>query len=123
MEGGIQKHVLHAGRGAFPQFTDGGKAIFHYKVLKCDADETCIEDTKRYGRPMELVFGKKFKIECWEKCLRTMQEAEISEFSVPVNLLTGFPVASKQLRDHFLNKPADQRHHCCALQTCEHGLG
>jgi hypothetical protein len=31
---------------------------------------------------MELVVGKKFKLEVWEKCLKTMWLNEISKFCV-----------------------------------------
>lgn len=123
MEGGIQKRLLHAGKGTLPDFQDGGKVVFHFRVLKCDDEGTCLDDTKKYGKPMELVFGKKFKIECWETCIKTMHLSEVAEFSVPANQLLGYAPAAKQLRDYFLNKPPEQRHHCCAMMACEHGLG
>ena len=55
---------------------------FHYKTTKCDDDRTVIDDSHKYDKPMEIILGKKFKLEVWETCLKTMQPNEVSEFLV-----------------------------------------
>lgn len=47
-------------------------------------DLTKIEDTRQdwphgYGQPMELVFGKKFQLEVFEECLKSMLVDEVSK--------------------------------------------
>jgi len=34
------------------------------------------------GKPMELVLGKKFKLEVWEAIIQTMSISEVSTFAV-----------------------------------------
>ena len=55
---------------------------FHYKTTKCDDDRTVIDDSHKYDKPMEIILGKKFKLEVWETCLKTMLPNEVSEFLV-----------------------------------------
>ena len=55
---------------------------FHYKTTKCNDDRTVIDDSHKYEKPMEIILGKKFKLEVWETCLKTMLPNEVSEFLV-----------------------------------------
>lgn len=55
---------------------------FHYQTCKCDDEHTVIDDSKKYKKPMELIMGKKFKLEIWENCLKTMKVGEVSSFTV-----------------------------------------
>ena len=41
-----------------------------------------IDDSHKYEKPMEIILGKKFKLEVWETCLKTMLPSEVSEFLV-----------------------------------------
>lgn len=48
-----------------------------------DGDLVVIDDSKHYGKPMELIFGKQFQISVWETCLRTMLIGERARYRVP----------------------------------------
>jgi AH receptor-interacting protein len=41
-------------------------------------EHTLLDDSRGWAKPMELIFGKKFKLECWELALRTMRLGEVS---------------------------------------------
>lgn len=41
-----------------------------------------IDDSYKWPKPMEIVMGKKFKLEVWEIILKSMREGEISKFIV-----------------------------------------
>lgn len=41
-----------------------------------------IDDSHNYDKPMEIILGKKFKLEVWEVCVKTMKENEVAEFLV-----------------------------------------
>ena len=58
--------------------------MFHYKTTKCDEAETVLEDSRVLGKkkPMELLIGKQFKLEVWEKSLKTMRRNEVAEFTI-----------------------------------------
>nr|CAD2179708.1 unnamed protein product [Meloidogyne enterolobii] len=138
------KKILCAGKGELPNYCKDTKAIFHYEVFlppktnKLDKDEIedaeqarlaifpqdrslyeCIDSTKKdwpngYGKPLELIFGKKFQLPLFEKCLRTMLVDEISQFDVydPNELIT-FPM------DPIFAKKYEhsQKHQCAATVT------
>lgn len=55
--------------------------FFHFVTKRCD-DETVIDDSRKMGKPMELVLGKKFKLEVWESLIQTMSVNEVSQFTV-----------------------------------------
>ncbi|VDM48911.1 unnamed protein product [Toxocara canis] len=91
------KKILHAGRGELPEYRTGTKAIFHYETLKPTVDvdlegfpqsrnsyET-VDDTRKpypdgYGKPLEIVFGKKFQLPVFETCIKTMLIDEVNKF-------------------------------------------
>jgi FKBP-type peptidyl-prolyl cis-trans isomerase 2 len=47
-------------------------------------DGTVLDDSKKCNenKPMELIIGKKFKLEVWERALKTMWLSEVAKFSV-----------------------------------------
>lgn len=59
------------------------KVYFHFKIIEPESGKV-MDDSKKMNekKPMELIIGKKFKIEIWEKCIRTMWLNEVAKFSV-----------------------------------------
>jgi AH receptor-interacting protein len=55
---------------------------FHYQTRKCDDEGILLDDSKKHDKPMELILGKKFKLEIWEACLKTMARNEVAKFKV-----------------------------------------
>ena len=53
---------------------------FHF--LTTTDDGTVIDDSRKYNKPMEISLGHKFKLDCWESCLKTMRVGEIAKFAV-----------------------------------------
>lgn len=41
-----------------------------------------VDDSYKWPKHMEIVLGKKFKLEVWETILKSMREREISKFIV-----------------------------------------
>lgn len=71
---------------------------------------------------MELILGKKFKLEVWEVAVQTMALNEVASFTVDSSLLQSYPFVSKTLRD--VNNPDKQkRAHCCAATLQTDGVG
>ncbi|VDM98752.1 unnamed protein product [Thelazia callipaeda] len=123
------KKVLSAGRGNLPEFRIGTKAIFHYETLKplVNVNEKgfpesrdryeSIDDTRKpypngYGKPLELVFGKKFQLPIFEQCLQTMLIDEISQFDIAASELFTYPSVSQKLRN--ISKANHCHTHCSA---------
>eukprot|EP00058_Branchiostoma_floridae_P026536 XP_002612027.1 hypothetical protein BRAFLDRAFT_59716 [Branchiostoma floridae] len=79
-EPGVKKRVLYAGTGDVVDYQEGTKAVFHYETCKLDEPPTVLDDSRSQEKPMELIFGKKFKLEIWEKCLMSMRVGEVAEF-------------------------------------------
>ncbi|GAB1604584.1 AH receptor-interacting protein-like [Argonauta hians] len=102
---GIKKRILYAGEDEIPDYGDGKgwKLTFHYVTTKCDEDRTVIDDSRKVNRPMELLLGKKFKFDVWEKCVRSMKLKEVAEFLVDSSETGIYALVSKSLRD--LSKP------------------
>lgn len=48
--------------------------------MLCNDDRTVLDDSKKVGVPMEVVFGNMFKLDVWETLLRSMRIGEVSEF-------------------------------------------
>lgn len=70
---------------------------------------------------MELVLGKKFKLEVWEVIVQKMSLNEVSRFIVDKSLVPQYPFISKTLRD--ARKPAGERKHCCGMTIQNEGIG
>ncbi|KAL5961404.1 AH receptor-interacting protein [Taenia solium] len=135
----IRKRIIHVGSAslmpaecgapgggiAYPKLT---KFIFDYRIRDPDAPEVFIDDTKKYGKRMELYCGKDFQIEFWEYCLQTMVVGEVATFMVPPRHLAVFPVVNKKLRDYMLDRTVDSANppkHTCAFMSlqAQGGLG
>ncbi|CAH8558018.1 unnamed protein product [Dicrocoelium dendriticum] len=131
----IEKRIVHAGSSTIPSGCDapgGGltypkesKFIFHYQIRKTDDDRTVLDDTRKYGKTMELYSGKEFQLDFWEHCLGTMLPGEVASFTVPPERLLNFAVVNKKLRDYMLNKRGAAVKHCCGLMNLREqgGLG
>lgn len=55
---------------------------FHFRTEICNDENTIVDDSHKYNKPMEIILGKKFKLEVWETCLRTMRLNEVASFKV-----------------------------------------
>lgn len=128
----IQKKLIHAGRGEFPKFIDGTKVTFHFVARRLDDDKTVLDDSRKWSKPMELIFGKKFKLESWEMSIKTMKVGEVASFMTKRVYTHSYPLVAKTLRDNFLPKKAGHEHkegkhkaHMCGMMAmqAEGGLG
>jgi len=128
----IQKKVLHAGKGEIPQFKHGTKVNFHFVSKRLDADRTVLDDSRKWSKPMEIIFGKKFKLESWEMSIETMRVGEVASFTTKRCYTHSYPIVAKTLRDNFLPKPPGHDHkqhkassHMCGMMAmqAEGGLG
>ncbi|XP_005096150.1 AH receptor-interacting protein [Aplysia californica] len=122
---GILKKVVYGGEGDVPSFPDGAKAVFHYRTMKTDEERTLLDDSKHTSKPMELIFGKKFKLEVWEILLKTMKVKEVAEFTCDIKHTAVYPLVAKSLRDiakgHTEHKGSS---HCCGMMAlADHGMG
>ncbi|XP_018325255.1 AH receptor-interacting protein [Agrilus planipennis] len=119
----ISKKILYGGSKPVT-FKNGMKVTFHFQTRLCNEDKTVIDDSKKMGigKPMELVLGKKFKLEVWEAIIRKMQLNEVAVFTVNKQLVLQYPLVSKTLRDSYI--PVEQRKgHCCAMTVQQEGIG
>ncbi|KAK0068839.1 AH receptor-interacting protein [Biomphalaria pfeifferi] len=122
---GIYKKIIYGGEGDLPEIPDGAKATFHYRTLKTNEEQTVLDDSKHIGKPMELIFGKKFKLEVWEKLLKTMKIKEVAEFTCDIKHTAVYPLVAKSLRDIFKGKSSHEHtSHCCGMMALsEQGMG
>ncbi|XP_043787813.1 AH receptor-interacting protein isoform X2 [Apis laboriosa] len=98
------------------------QVFFHFKTTKCDPQRTIIDDSKVMGNPMELVLGKKFKLEVWEIIVQKMALNEVACFRIDKSLVTAYPFVSKTLRE--VGKPeSKKRSHCCGVTLQNEGIG
>ncbi|KAK7485440.1 hypothetical protein BaRGS_00023388 [Batillaria attramentaria] len=119
----IHKKVLHAGVGDLPNFVDGSKVTFHYRTTKCDDDRTILDDSKKINKPLELIIGKKFKLEVWETLIKTMKVKETAEFLVTdIKDTAVYPMVAKSLRDINKGHHNHTGHQCCGMMA-EGGTG
>merc|ERR1712218_372907 len=93
-------------------------------------EEKVLDDSRKWDNPMEIVFGKKFKLEAWELCLATMRLSEVSSFKVKPMYSCVYPAVAKTLRDTFNKtdkhgkpkKPGEhqhQNHHVCGMMAMQ----
>ncbi|XP_063973879.1 AH receptor-interacting protein [Diachasmimorpha longicaudata] len=116
----IVKNVLHSGTQEV-DFVPGSKVFFHFRTMKLDG--TIIDDSKKMGRPMELVLGKKFKLEVWEAIVQKMTLNEVSKFRVDKSLVSSYPFVSKTLREVGKPKSEKTNTHCCGVTLQNEGIG
>jgi len=127
----IQKKVLHAGKGNLPKFADGTKVIFHFVAKRLDEEKTLLDDSRKWSKPMEIILGKKFKLESWETSLATMRIGEVASFTTKRMYTHSYPLVAKTLRDNYLPKKEGHDHkkehkaHMCGMMAmqAEGGLG
>jgi len=128
----IQKKVLHAGKGEIPHFKHGTKVSFHFVAKRLDDERTLLDDSRKWVKPMEIIFGKKFKLESWEMSIETMRVGEVASFVTKRCYTHSYPIVAKTLRDNFLPKPPGHEHkqhkptsHMCGMMAmqAEGGLG
>lgn len=75
--------------------------------MLCNDDRTVLDDSKRVGVPMEVVFGNMFKLDVWETLLKSMRIGEVAEFwcdiivssNCPCQYNHSVPVGSSTIRD------------------------
>ncbi|KAK3731243.1 hypothetical protein RRG08_025786 [Elysia crispata] len=124
---GILKKILYGAPGNTPSFPDGAKATFHYRTTRTDEEKTVLDDSRTVGKPMELIFGKKFKLEVWEKLLKTMKVKEVAEFTCDMKHTAVYPLVAKSLRDIYKGKGSGHQHsgsHCCGMVAfSQQGMG
>jgi AH receptor-interacting protein len=75
---------------------------------------------------MEIILGKKFKLEAWELCLQAMAVNEVARFRVKRQLTYNYPTVAKTLRDAYnkkdKNKPVEPPQHMCGMMAMQmHG--
>lgn len=117
-EAKIVKETLHAGTKVVP-FRDGTRIKFHFQTRKLDG--TVLDDSREMAKPMELVLGKKFKLDVWEVCLQKMALHEVAKFRCDKSLLQQYPFVSKTIRDSM--KSSEHRKHCCGMTLQNEGIG
>nr|XP_053637343.1 AH receptor-interacting protein-like [Cherax quadricarinatus] len=120
----IEKKIIYQGKGN-ADYTDGTKVIFHIRTETCEEEPHVIDDSHKWTKPVELLFGKKFKLEVLEACIRTMLPGEVSSFIIDKSLLAPYPLVSKTLREAYGKTKVDKEkkpHHCCGMGFKE-GLG
>lgn len=127
VEDGIVKRVIYAGRGDMPQFVYGAKLSFHYVTKLQNEDATVLDDSKKSSKPMEIIVGKKFKLDVWEKCLKSMRVAEVAEFQASRRHCAAYPAVAKTLRDYLKGDKHEHHQHqrsaCCAGSMLQSGEG
>ncbi|CAH0545656.1 unnamed protein product [Brassicogethes aeneus] len=119
----IDKKIIYAGTKAV-DFKNGTKVHFHFVTKLCDGKKTVLDDSRKMGnkKPMELILGKKFKLEVWEVMVQKMALNEVASFTVDKSLVIQYPFVSKALRD--INKPPEEKHvHQCAMTLQAQGVG
>lgn len=116
----IKKETIYAGTVYIP-LTAGTKVKFHYETKRADNQKIIDDSRKKDHKPMELVLGKKFKLEVWEVIVQKMSLNEVAKFTVDKSLVQQYPFIAKTIRDAF--KHPEERKHCCGMTLNTEGLG
>ncbi|KAM9469431.1 aryl-hydrocarbon-interacting protein-like 1 [Clarias gariepinus] len=113
---GVRKTILHGGTSEIPKFITGSKVTFHFRTMLCNDDRTVLDDSKKVGVPMEVVFGNMFKLDVWEILLRSMRIGEVAEFWCDIIHTGLYPMVAKSLRRIAVGKdPVDWHIHTCGM--------
>ncbi|ODM93737.1 AH receptor-interacting protein [Orchesella cincta] len=111
----VSKQVLRPGGLKLkPTYVRGTRIFFHFETVDTETGRV-YDDTRTHPKPMELIFGKKFKIPIWELALHTMREGELSAFQVPSEMCLSYPTVAKVIRES--NQPGEKprpRSCCCS---------
>lgn len=54
---GIEKRILYAGKGDAPSYEDGTKLYFHFRTEICNDENTIVDDSHKYNKPMEIILA------------------------------------------------------------------
>lgn len=76
----IKKETVYAGTKYIP-LKAGAKVKFHFETKRAD-NLKVIDDSRKINKPLELVLGKKFKLEVWEVIVQKMALNEVARFTV-----------------------------------------
>ncbi|KAL7831847.1 hypothetical protein AOLI_G00293950, partial [Acnodon oligacanthus] len=123
---GIKKNILYGGTNQIPKFMTGSKVTFHFRTMLCNDDRTVIDDSKKVGVPMEVVFGNMFKLDVWEILFKSMRIGEVAEFWCDIIHTGMYPIVAKSLRRIAEGKdPVDWHIHTCGMANmfAYHTLG
>ncbi|XP_016925209.1 AH receptor-interacting protein [Drosophila suzukii] len=115
----IRKEILNPGN-SYIELTPGTRVKFHFQTRRA-GDTRIIDDSRKMEKPMELVLGKKFKLEVWELIVQQMSLNEVAKFTVHKSLCAQYPFISKTLRD--IGKKPEERRHCCGMTLQNEGIG
>ncbi|NWY08163.1 AIP protein, partial [Nothoprocta ornata] len=121
---GVHKEVIREGSGAPPEPRDGTKFTFHYRTLRCGAEERALDDSRARGKPMELIAGKKFKLPV--PLPVTGHHIYAGALATPLQHVVLYPMVSKSLRNIAAGKdPLEGQRHCCGIAQLHehHSLG
>ena len=101
---------------------------FHYQTRKCDENRTVLDDSHVENKELELLIGKKFKLEVWETCLKSMRPHEVASFTVhpevriTILYIWCFLVSLIFINGQYLPLIFGHynvfNHHCCHLKIC-----
>lgn len=77
------------------------QVIFHFRAIKLKKDgflddddfqESVLDDTRTLGSgPFELLIGRGFKMDVWEKLVQTMRIGEVARFRCPFKVHCSTP--------------------------------
>jgi AH receptor-interacting protein len=73
--------VFHAGIDS-SNLPNGTRVKFHFVTKLISDSSEVLDDSRTWEKAMELILGKKFKLEAWETCLQTMAVGEVASFKV-----------------------------------------
>ena len=58
------------------------QVTFHVKTETVGENPKVIDDSRNWKNPVDLLWGKKFKLKVWEACIRTMVPGETATFTI-----------------------------------------
>ena len=126
---GVVKKILSGGKGDLLDFPDGSKVWFHFRTLivKEGDERQLLDDSRQHNQPFELLIGKQFKLDVWEKLVKTMRIEEVAEFICQPAIIGSYPIVSKSLRgmwhkDHNHDHKHEHKHQC-GFAALSEGLG
>jgi len=122
---GVVKKILSGGKGDLLEFPDGSKVWFHFRTLivKDDGERQLLDDSRHHNQPFELLIGKQFKLDVWEKLVKTMRINEVAEFICEPAIIGSYPIVSKSLRGMWHKDHKHEHKHQCGFAALSEGLG